>query len=156
MRKLFQRLSRPSRNTYFTRREIRFLSDMTAAMFPGQAAWSQVKYPGALTLPVHLMPMPERFPEELFAPIEALHRTMRESGVQHNYTETSSQQDYRQGHLWLVTIGLGKYLPIGQSTFLAEKLRADNILGAGSFQNGGCCTPGYSPPTGSRKYFDRA
>jgi len=77
------------------------------------------------------MPMPERFPEELFAPIEALHRTMRESGVQHNYTETSSQQDYRQGHLWLVTIGLGKYLPIGQSTFLAEKLRADNILGGG-------------------------
>jgi len=131
MLKLLHRLNLPSRDSYFTRRQIRFLCELSAEQFPGQEVWKRVKYPGARTLPVHLMAMPERFPEELCAPVEGLHNAMLGDGVMHGYTQTSYQQDHRQGHLWLVTFGLGRYVPIGQSVFLAEKRRADDSLGGG-------------------------
>ena len=56
---------------------------------------------------------------------------MWDDGVMHGYTETKFQHDHRQGHLWLVTLGIGRFVPIGQSIFLAEKRRADDVFGGG-------------------------
>ena len=131
MRKFLIHLSMPPRETYYTRREIGFLRDCSAENFPGQAVWKLLKYPGSFTLPIYLLALPTPFPDELGSPLENLHKHMRDDGVAHGYMETSYQQDHRQVHLWVVKLGIGKFLPVGQSLFLAEKRRADTDLGGG-------------------------
>jgi len=121
----------PPRETYFTRRELRFLRDCSSESFPGHPVWKFLKYPGYFTLPVYLLALPHPYPDELISPIEALHQEMRADCVPHGYMETRFQHDHRQVHLWVARIGMRKYIPVGQTLFLAEKRRADSLLGGG-------------------------
>jgi hypothetical protein len=121
----------PPRDAFYTRRQGRFLRERSAENFPGQTVWKLLKYPGSFTFPIYLLALPDPFPEELIAPIETLHKEMIDDGVTHGNMETRYQQDHRQVHLWVAKLGMGKYLPVGQTLFLAEKRMADANLGGG-------------------------
>ena len=131
MHKLLLHLSMPPRDTYFTRSELRYLREHSSANFPDQTVWTLLKYPGSFTLPIYLLALPTPYPEELTAPITTLHREMHTDGVAHGYMETRYEQDHRQVHLWIAKLGIRKYLPVGQTLFLAEKRKAESILGGG-------------------------
>ena len=124
-------LSLPPREAYYTRSELHYLKDCASENFPEEPVWALLKYPGSFTLPIYLLALPSPFPGELNSPIETLHQEMRKDGVSHGHMETSYQHDHRQVHLWVAKLGIRKYLPVGQSLFLAEKRKADNILGGG-------------------------
>lgn len=131
MRNILVHLSLPPREAYYTRRELSFLRDCAAEENPDHTVWHLLKYPGSFTLPIYLLALPTPFPEELSAPLETLHQEMRSDGVSHGYMETSYHHDHRQVHLWVAKLGIRKFLPVGQTLFLAEKRKADSILGGG-------------------------
>ena len=131
MRNFLVHLTLPPRSSYYTRRELKFLRECSGKNFPEQTVWTRLKYPGSFTLPVYLFARPTPFPEELAAPVTTLHQEMRSDGVPHGNMEMSYQHDHRQVHLWVAKLGIRKYLPIGQTLFLAEKRRAESVLGGG-------------------------
>ena len=131
MHKFLNFLSKPSRESCYTRQEVRYLRDTAADEFPDETIWTKLKYGGAMTLPVHILPLVIPLPPEVRGPIDFLYQAIRDDGVWDGYFHEGNVHEHRQLHLWVATLGFGRYLPIGETVFVAEKRRAEMHLGGG-------------------------
>ena len=91
--------------------------------FPGHNVWEPLGYPGRETLPVHIMPLIHPLSPQLQTPLDELHERMRNDNVLHGFIEPYVRYEHRQGHIWVAGIDHEKFLPIGQTIFLAELKR---------------------------------
>ena len=127
MRFLSHRASGLPKESFFSNQELNFLHTLASVAFPSHAAWADLKYPGSDTLPLQIIPLAYPLPDEFISRIEFLHNSMLEDKVIHGYIEPNVSYEHRQGHLWLVSMSDNVHCPIGQTTFLADLRRQDEI-----------------------------
>jgi len=107
----------------FTSGELAALRKAGQEAFPGKPIWETVHYPGEMTLPIHLLPLPQALPEQACVVVAHFRESMRKDKVPFFCQEVQSTAicDQRMGHLWVATIARGKHLPIGQTIFVSER-----------------------------------
>ena len=91
--------------------------------FPDLSCWHPVRYPGALSLPLFLLPVVPPMPEKLQAAGVALHEAMRGDGIAEAQYRIGSRHEKRQSHLWFADIERRSFQLIGQMVFSSEERR---------------------------------
>lgn len=110
----------PERSTYFSEQEFLSLRTAASARFRNRSSGEPVRYPGSQTLPIYVLPLAYPLPEDALQPMANLKACMVSDNVLHGYLRADVDYEHRQGHIWVAILDGDKYLPIGQTIFLAE------------------------------------
>ncbi|EDY16420.1 hypothetical protein CfE428DRAFT_6039 [Chthoniobacter flavus Ellin428] len=106
--------------------------------FPDRPTWHSLHYPGEISLPIFLLPLPPGLAPEIRAVAEELHKEMLREGVSHFQFQINSRYENRQAHFWIAQLAKNQFLPIGQTSFVLEDRRfAENKQPGESLEQNG-------------------
>lgn len=121
VRRVYRRFGRKLEALSLTEENIQVLRAGATATFSDLPCWFSVRYPGEITLPIHIMPLGYKVPPMVDHALRHLRELMHQDGVPAWQTREADHFEERQGHVWFATLDEGKYLPIGKAVFLKEK-----------------------------------
>jgi len=104
-------------------KEIADLRLASKVAHPDRSEWQPLHYPGEVSLPIFLLPLPPQIPPALQAATDALHQDMIREGVTHSQFQICSRYEPRQSHFWIAKLSRNQFLPLGQASFVLEDRR---------------------------------